>query len=89
MKREVFEELGIKEVKILKVVRVWHIFRGTKKAENELIGITFHCRTQHYKIKISKEHSQYKWVTPKEALKLITNDGIKGDIMKFIESGRK
>ena len=46
LKREVKEETGIENLEILSVLTVWHIFRGTEKiAQNELIGITYHCRT--------------------------------------------
>lgn len=83
LKREVFEELGIRNLKIVKVLRVWHMFRGSKKAENELIGITYHCRTITESIKLSKEHSNYRWVLPSEALELIRNEGIREDINMF------
>ncbi len=83
LKREVFEELGIKDLKIIKVLRVWHMFRGSKKAENELIGITYHCRTSTEIVKLSKEHSDYRWVLPSKALELIKNDGIKDEIKIF------
>jgi len=88
LKREVKEETGIKDLEILTVLSTWHIFRGTvKKAENELIGITFHCRTKQKTIKLSKEHSLYKWVTPEDALKLISVTGIRRDILKYIKLG--
>ena len=86
LRREVREELGITEITIIKVLRVWHMFRGTKKAENELIGITYYCRTNNKIIKLSHEHSQYKWTLPEDALKLVANEGIKQDINKFITS---
>lgn len=85
LKREISEELGIHQLTVVSVLRVWHLFRGTQKAENELIGITFYCRTNSESVIISKEHSQYRWVTPQEALQLIAVDGIKEDIQKYID----
>lgn len=89
LRREIYEELGIKEIKIIQVTNVWHIYRGSKKAENELIGITFHCRVFTENIRLSKEHSQYCWVLPEKALRLVKNEGIKKDIQAFIASYNK
>lgn len=86
LRREVFEELGLQDLEIVDILRVWHIYRGSQKSENELIGITYKCRTNSEVIKISDEHVAYKWVEPKEALELITEEGIKADINQFINS---
>lgn len=87
LRREVKEETGIEDLKIISILTTWHIFRGTEKtAENELIGITYHCRTQTEVINLSKEHCSYRWVTPQEALSLVSVDGIKRDIKKFLDT---
>ncbi len=85
LRREVFEELGIREITIHEVLRVWHIFRGSPKAENELIGITYHCRTSQEDVKVSAEHSQYRWVPAEEAAKLVSIDGIREDVNAFLK----
>src|SRR3989344_8787288 len=84
LKRELFEELGLKEVDIVKILRVWHIFRGSKKATNELVGITYHCRSSNKNVKLSKEHTNFQWLKPEKAIKLIINKGIKDDLKVFI-----
>ena len=82
--RELNEELGISIV-VGRPLTCWHIYRGHEEtAENELIGITFLATTDQLKIKLSDEHEEYRWVTPKEALDLIQVDGIKRDINAFI-----
>jgi 8-oxo-dGTP pyrophosphatase MutT (NUDIX family) len=83
--REIFEELGIQEFEIIKPLRVWHIFRGSQKADNELIGITYHCRTKTQEIHISQEHMQYQWVNPQKALEMIQVSGIREDIQMYIK----
>ncbi len=83
LKREAHEETGITDIKIIKPLTAWHIFRGSKKAENELIGITYHCRTKTEKVKISREHTEYRWVKPEEALKLIKIEGVKKDVENY------
>lgn len=86
LKREVEEEVGIENLEVLSVLTAWHIFRGSEKnAQNELIGITYHCRTRTENVRLSSEHSAYKWVLPEEALNLVSVDGIRRDIEKFAE----
>lgn len=86
LRREVKEEVGIDDLEIITVLRAWRIFRGSEQsAENELIGITYRCRTQTEAIKLSKEHQNYQWVTPQEALKIVSESGIRQDIERFIK----
>jgi 8-oxo-dGTP diphosphatase len=83
LKREIMEEAGI-EVEVIKPFSIFHIFRGEKTAENELIGIMYWCKTNSEEIKISEEHSEYKWVTVNEALKIIEKPSMQEDIKAFI-----
>lgn len=84
LKREVREEVGITDLEIIKVLSVWHIFRGSAEiVENELIGVTYQCRTYQEQPMLSSEHQAFKWVTPEEALQFITVEGIRRDILKF------
>ncbi len=85
LKREVLEETGIQDLQVQGMLRVWHIYRGPKAAENDLIGITYVCSTSQDEAVLSDEHSEWKWVTPQEALELITEEGIKVDINKYME----
>lgn len=65
LKREVSEETGITDLEIIDVLTVWHIFRGSEEvAENELIGVTYHCRTHQSEFKLSDEHQSYQWMYP-------------------------
>lgn len=87
LRREVREEVGITDLKIEKILSVWHIFRGTAEiAENEVIGVTYHCTTTQDTPVLSHEHQAYQWVTPQEALKLINVDGIQRDIKLFMQT---
>ena len=89
LQREVREEAGITDLQIISLLRVWHIFRGTEKlAENEVIGITYHCRTEQPEPTLSSEHQAYAWVHPEEALEMVQEDGIRRDIEKFIEKSK-
>lgn len=84
LKREIMEETGITEVEIKKLLRVWHIFRGEELAEKEVFGFTFYCQTLQDQVSLSSEHSEYAWVTPVEALKIIKEPGIKKDVEFFM-----
>jgi len=80
LRREVKEELGLTDIEIGNVLRVWHIFRGSKKPENDLVGITYRCRTNNEMVTLSDEHEQYAWVTPEEAVSMIHIEGIRKDV---------
>lgn len=89
LRREQAEEVGLTDLTIKSILSNWHIFRGPETAENELIGITYHCQTSNKKITLSDEHAAYRWVKPAEALELVKIDGIRRDIQQFIELKNK
>ena len=80
LKREIFEETGITKINIKKLLRIWHIYRGEKSENSEVYGFTFICETEQKNVKISSEHSEYKWATVEEALSLIKVPGIRKDV---------
>ena len=84
LKREVLEEIGLVDLKIHQVLRVWHLYRGPRTAENDLIGITFMCSTTADAIRLSDEHQTYRWVTPQAALRLISLEGIRQDVKAYL-----
>ena len=89
LRREIKEEIGVEDLEIVKYLRVWHMFRGHEEtAENELVGITYHCRTQTQHIELSEEHTNYQWVDLDEALKVVSIDGIKEDLQRFEQARR-
>ncbi|HUT82028.1 MAG TPA: NUDIX domain-containing protein [Candidatus Bathyarchaeia archaeon] len=72
LRREIQEETGITDIEIIKPLTVFHVYRkGIETAENELIGISFWCRTNTKKVTISSEHSAYQWVDPEEAFAIV------------------
>ena len=88
LRREIKEEAGI-EVEIIKPISIFHIFRGERDAENELIGIMYWCKTESEQIIISKEHTDYKWVEPQKAINMVPKPGMKVDIEAFIKEKLK
>jgi 8-oxo-dGTP diphosphatase len=88
LKREVKEEAGL-EIEIVRPLRVFHLFRGEKSAETELVGIIFLCRSQSDRVRISGEHTEYKWTTPSEALEMVDHPSIRKDIEAFIQQNKR
>lgn len=86
LKRELKEETGITDFEIVKPIAVRHFFRGVEKlAENEMIIIVYWCKTSQDDIKLSWEHTEYKWLTSEEAVKLAGLPEIKEEIQAFIK----
>lgn len=81
--REIMEEAGI-EVEVGKPLSIYHIFRGEEKAENELVGIIYRCTAKTTSVKLSEEHTDFKWLSPRDAIKIIENPGMKATIQTFI-----
>lgn len=81
LEREIKEEAGIK-VKVLKPLRIWTFFKENKKTQ--VVGITLLCKYKSGKIKLSKEHDDYRWIKPDEIGKYKIHEGIKKDVREAI-----
>lgn len=65
--REVREELGV-AVRPEFIVGTTHFYRGREIAANELVGVIYACAIEDpAAIKVSAEHSEYRWLTTAEA----------------------
>jgi 8-oxo-dGTP pyrophosphatase MutT (NUDIX family) len=70
--REVREELGV-TVQIEYILGTTHFYRGASSPENELVGVIYLCSlADPASIRISPEHSEYRWLTTKQALDLLS-----------------
>jgi len=72
--REVAEETGLaaEPVRLLGTV---HFHRGAAEPANELVGVTYLCRTAHAAPpRLSAEHDRGCWVTGTEAAALLVAD---------------
>lgn len=86
LRREIKEETGIEDVQIVRPIRVWHMYRGPVRAETELVGIAYWCRTTVRPIALSSEHTESRWLTPDEAIALATHPGTRASIDAFVRS---
>jgi 8-oxo-dGTP pyrophosphatase MutT (NUDIX family) len=72
LRREMWEELGV-DIQIEFIIGTTHFYRGEKIPANEMIGIFYYCSIDDpEKIKVSWEHSEYRWVTYEDAKALLT-----------------
>ncbi len=79
-KREVKEEVGL-DVEVGDPFNTFHFFRGADKAEH--LGVSFVCKYLGGEVVLdTTEQIAYKWATPAEALKLITNPSIRASLAK-------
>ena len=85
LKREIFEETGLKDIKIKKVLRLWHFYRGEKIADNEIYGVTFICQAKDDRVVLNQEHAEYRWVTPAKATDIIAVKGINNDVVLYLK----
>ncbi|NTU46494.1 NUDIX domain-containing protein [Candidatus Roizmanbacteria bacterium] len=83
LKREALEEAGV-SIDVIKPISNFHIFRGEKTAEQEVIGIIYWAKTESDTVTLSEEHTDYQWLTPEDALHLASHPGIKRDIEAYI-----
>lgn len=61
--REIMEEVGI-EIEIEKPLRVWNFIKN----DLHVVGITFLAKYVSGEIKLSGEHSAYKWISKDEIM---------------------
>ena len=84
LRREVREESGL-EIDVLRPLAIFHDYRGERTAENEWIGIVYRCKARSDRVVLSEEHSDYRWVSPQEALEMAEYPGVIKDIQAFME----
>lgn len=62
LRREIKEEVDLQ----IEVNEPFNVFTFTKDTGEFKVGITFICDYIAGEIKLSQEHSEYKWIKPKE-----------------------
>jgi mutator protein MutT len=79
-KREVKEEVGL-NVEVLEPFNTFHFFSDHDKVEHQ--GVSFICKYLDGEVKLDNvEQVNFKWATPEEAEKLITDKSILTSVKK-------
>lgn len=84
-KREMKEELGFEKVKLGKFINIWSFTSARTEFNHHFIMLDFEISTDETDIKISAEHTEYKWVGIEDFDKLYMKDGHKESIRKFLK----
>lgn len=87
LQREIEEETGITDFDIIKAIDVFHWYQDEKY--RDMIGVAFWCKTKTNRIILSEEHSEYKWISPEEALKIVTHHIVVSNITQFIKEKKR
>lgn len=89
LKRELHEELGLKEFQMGELL---HVYERTdyKKEGISLMLIFYKVDADDFEITLSEEHTEYKWISKQEVLemaekKMFRNDGVKVAIEKVLK----
>ncbi len=75
--REVKEETDLK-IEVISPVATWHI------PEIPLVGVAFACRYLSGDIKLTHEHSNYKWVSHHEIFQYIHKSSMIDNIRQYL-----
>jgi len=83
LQREIKEELG-KDFKcrIIAPFGTYNFYRGEDKTQ-ETVGIDYFCKYLSGKIKLSQEHTEYRWVDPQEFKKYQASDSLRSKVRLF------
>jgi len=83
LKREVKEETNLEIYDDFQPVRVWSFFKNNGKTQ--VIGITVLCKHKYGEVKLSDEHTDFKWINPSEIGEYNIHDGIEEDVKATIK----
>ena len=79
LKREIVEEVGLE----VEIGEPFHIFNFTKDNGEEKVGITFLCDYLSGEVKLSEEHSDFKWINPFDFTKFDSIQSLYNEISSY------
>lgn len=88
-KREIKEELGFKKAKLGKFINIWSFTNIRNGTNHHFIILDFEFFTDEDKIKLSKEHIDYKWIGIKEISKIKMREGHKKSLKNYFKPSCK
>ncbi|PJA86924.1 MAG: hypothetical protein CO141_02175 [Candidatus Moranbacteria bacterium CG_4_9_14_3_um_filter_42_9] len=85
LEKEIKEEVNLK----VKIIEPFNVFFFKKDTGEYKVGITFICNYVAGKVKLSHEHSDYKWIEPNEFKKLKSLPSLKKEIANYSKKYEK
>ncbi len=86
LRREIREELGEEfKCQIIAPFSTYNFYRGGDK-NKEIVGIDYVCLYESGSVKLSSEHTDYKWIDPKEFLEMDITDSLKRAVSIYMKS---
>ena len=82
-KREVEEELGFEKIEIGKLINTWSFMNIRENINYHFVIFDFEFFTDENKIKLSDEHTEYKWVSIDEFEKMDMRERHKETLRKY------
>lgn len=83
--REMKEELGFEKVKIGNFINAWTFLHDRSEAYYHFMILDFEIFTDEKDIKISSEHTDYKWIGEDELDNINMREGHKESLRKFFK----
>ena len=83
--REVKEECGL-DIEVVKPLNTFHAYYEYEEpvGKTEVVGIIYWCRATSNEVHLSDEHSDYRWLSPNEALEIVEHPGVREDIKAYL-----
>lgn len=85
-KREMREELGFEKVKLGRFINIWSFTSERTEFNHHFVILDFEIYSDEIDIKLSAEHTEYKWIGIEEIDNFYMKDGHKESIKKFLNN---
>jgi len=79
LKREILEETGL----VVTIGRPFNVFTFRKDTGEFKVGITFLCQYESGEMKLSEEHSEYRFIKPSEFAELPSIPSLYEEIARY------
>ena len=82
-KREIKEELGFEKIEMGSLINTWSFMNIRENIKHHFIVFDFEFFTDESKIKLSDEHTEYKWVGKDDFEEMNMREGHKESLKKY------
>lgn len=83
IKREVMEETGLDVDVDFRPWSIWSFMTPAK--ERQTVGITLLAQYKGGEVKISSEHTEFRWISPSEFASMSADPSLKAEIARYAE----